>query len=99
MEREFIGVAQAFGSTGCEFGSRLAITVASNSTVYIRAGAWIAETDAHTTVQFTYDAGTNWITWVAASEVEAIASDGFLVVFVGDGTGGTGHLSQLLAWQ
>lgn len=99
MEREFIGVAQAFGATGCEFGSRIAVTVASNSTVYIPAGAWIIETDANTTCKFTYDNGTNWVTIVGTSGCATVPADGFLVAFVGDGTGGTGHRSQILAWQ
>ena len=96
MLREFLGIAQTFGSEGCQFGSRISVTVASNSTVYIPAGAWVIETDSHTTCKFTYDNGTTWITWIGTSLAGTISSDGFLVAFVGDSTGGTAHRSQLL---
>ena len=99
MEREFIGVAQAFGATGCQFGSRIAVSPTTNSTVYIPAGAWVVETDANTTVKFTYDNGTNWVTWVPASDARTISSDGFLVAFVLGATPGTGHRSQLLGLE
>ena len=103
MEREYIGVAQAFGAAGCMFGSRITVTVnssgSSTGTIYIPAGAWICETDAHTTVKFTYDNGTTWVTLVGASLAAVVPADGFLVAFVGDTTGGVGHRSQILNWQ
>jgi len=96
MRRIILGVQVAFGAEGGAFGARTAVVCGVDTSVAIPAGVWLVETDAHTTVRFTYDFPTGtFVTWVPASTVAMIYSDGFNVEFRGDGTGGTGHQSQV----
>lgn len=94
MKRIISGSQVAFGTAGSAYGARTAVVVGAAANSVIPAGAWIVETDAHTTVQFTYDAGGNFITWMPISSVALITSDGFNVRVLGDGTGGTARISQ-----
>jgi hypothetical protein len=95
MTRMIIGVQQNFGAIGCGFGTRTAVVAGINTSVVIPQGWWLVETDAHTTVRFTYNSGSNFVTLVAASGAAVIWSDGFSVEFRGDGTGGTGQQSAI----
>ena len=99
MDREFIGVLQNFGASGSMYGSRIAVPVVTNTTVYVPAGAWIIECDANVTCKFTADSQSTFIAWVPVSSTQIVASDGFCVAFIGSATSGTGHRSQILNWQ
>lgn len=99
MDREFIGVLQAWGGSGSAFGSRQTVSVGTGVTTYIPAGAWFCETDANSTVKGTYDGGTTWVTMIAASGAGCIPSDGFTVAFIGGAAPGTPHRTQILVWQ
>lgn len=93
-----IGVQQAFGADGCQFGARTAVTVGITTSVVIPKGLWIVEPGANALVRYTYNYPTGtFVTIVAASGVELIYSDGFNVEFLGDGTGGTARRSAVLS--
>jgi hypothetical protein len=94
MKRIIQGSEVNDGSAGSAYGARTAVVVGAGANSVIPAGAWIVETDAHTTVEHTYDSGSNFITWVGASGVGFVTSDGFSVRVLGDGTGGTAHITQ-----
>lgn len=99
MQRIFVGALLAFGAEGAMFGSRIGTTVGTGGTATIPAGAWLVECDSNSVVKFSYDAGTTWVTQIAASGVGIVASDGFNVAFVGGSAPGTAYRSQILNWQ
>lgn len=85
-----------FGDAGSPFGARTAKVLGADGTFVLPRGWYLVETDAHTTFQFSYNKGSNWVTWVPVSDARLIYSDGYNVEALGDGTGGTVHYSQLL---
>src|SRR5215475_14580510 len=99
MEREFIGVLQAWGAQGSMFGSRQTVSVGTGGTATLPAGAWLVETDGNSTLQATYDGGTTWITLAAASSKFIMQCDGFTVAVIGGSAPGTAFKTQILAWQ
>ncbi len=103
MRRIIIGAALDFGAEGSAYGARTAVTVGVTTYVVIPAGVWLVENDAHTSVVVAYDLATagslasaNKLTLYAASTLGLVYSDGYTTAFLGDGTGGTGHRSQVL---
>lgn len=92
----FSGVLQTYGTSGAAFAARTAVTVGITTRVTIPQGWQLVETDAHVSVQFTADAGSNYVTFLAASGKAIIWSDGLSWSWLGDGTGGTGTRSEML---
>lgn len=86
----------ADGVAGSAFGARTAVTVGINTSVVLPVGWYYVENDAHTIVRKVYDASTGVYTIVGASAIGPVWSDGLSVEWRGDGTGGTGHYTQIL---
>jgi hypothetical protein len=93
----YSGVQSAFGSGGSPFGPRTTVTAGITTKVPIPAGVHLVECDANSSVQFSYDGGTTWVTWIAASGVGMVFSDGFNTVFLGGASAGSPKRSQILA--
>lgn len=93
----YVGVQAAFGTAGSPFGPRTTVTAGITTRVPIPAGVWLVECDANSSVQFSYDGGTTWVTWFAASGVGIVFSDGFNTVFLGGASAGSPKRSQILA--
>jgi ribosomal protein S4E len=58
------------------YGTEQTVNVGAGSTSTISEGLYIARTGANTTVEYSPDGGTTWVTLVAAGSAGVIASDG-----------------------
>lgn len=94
MKRVIQGSQVAFGTAGSAYGARTAVVVGAGANSVLPAGFHFMECDAHTTVEWTYDAGSTFVTLVAASAKGWVSSDGFNTRVLGDGTGGTAQRTQ-----
>lgn len=71
--------------------------VGAGSTLVIDKGIYYARTGANTTVEYSYDGGTNWQQLIAASGAGLVISDGANVRF--NNSGGVAEDSYLLPIQ
>lgn len=86
----------AFGAAAAGYGEYTAQVFTAAQNVLVGVGWWLFKMGAHQKVQFTPDAGSTWVDFIAASGTGVIWSDGANVRMLDDGTTGTSNLAQIL---
>lgn len=77
--KEQIAGLLAWGVDGAAFGPRTAVALTTTSITSISQGFWLVETlgAGQTSIQFTPDAGTTTVTYIASAAKTTLYSDGF----------------------